>query len=55
MEGYHRMELVQSRGWIEVPMKFFRKGNLQEVQMKEIKQLHNFIETNRQQDCVYFT
>jgi hypothetical protein len=23
--------------------------------MEEMKQLHNFIETNRQQDCVYFT
>jgi hypothetical protein len=47
IEGYHRMELVWYRGWTEVPMKFFCKGNLQEVQMEEIKQLHNFIETNR--------
>jgi hypothetical protein len=49
------MELVRCRGWTEVPVKFFCKGNLQEAQMEEMKQLCNFIETNRQQDCVYFT
>jgi hypothetical protein len=49
------MELVRRRGWTEVPVKFFRRGNLQEAQMEEMKQLRNFIETNRQQDCVYFT
>jgi hypothetical protein len=54
IEVYHGMELVRCRGWTEVPVKFFRKGNLQEVQMEEMKQLHDFIETNRQQDCMYF-
>jgi hypothetical protein len=55
MEEYHRMELVQHKGWTEVPMKFFRKGILQEVQMEEMKLLCKFIKTNRQQDYVYFT
>jgi hypothetical protein len=33
----------------------FHCQNLQEAQMEKMKQLRNFIETNRQQDCVYFT
>jgi hypothetical protein len=54
MERYHKMELVWCRGWTEVLVKFFHKKNLQEEQMENMKQLYNFIEMNRQQDCMYF-
>lgn len=59
LEGYHRYEVACRYSWSTVPVEFFNTwskdgAKMEEKKIMEMKQLRNFVEGNRMDDCMFF-
>jgi hypothetical protein len=53
LEGYHRLEVAMKNDWPFIYIKFFCTEDLEDKEVEQMKQVHNYIKGKQQQDSKF--